>query len=132
LNSGPHGEVYTIDADGQHLKNITDNHCDSGSADPVWFPYGTKILFLSAHSFESGFGIGPATMNPDGTDRHFISSDPQEMHRPDGESVPQSQAYDKGKESRGRALGSPLSPIHRRADLFNSSHKLGGLQPLSF
>jgi Tol biopolymer transport system component len=80
LNSGLHGEVYTIGADGQHLKNITDNHRDSGSADPVWSPDGTKILFLSAHSFEGGFGIGPATMNPDGTGRHLISSGPQEMY----------------------------------------------------
>jgi hypothetical protein len=33
-------------------------------------------------------GIGLATMNPDGTDRHFISSNPEEMHQPDWESVP--------------------------------------------
>jgi hypothetical protein len=37
-------------------------------------------------SHESGFGL--ATMNPDGTDRHFISSNPEEVHQPDWETVP--------------------------------------------
>ncbi len=82
------GDVYTINADGKHLKNITDNHRHAGSADPVWSPDGTKILFLQAHAFEGGFGIGLATMHPDGSARHFISSDPKEMHQPDWESVP--------------------------------------------
>jgi len=83
-----HGEIYTIDADGQHLTNLTDNHRDGGSADPVWSPDGTKILFLQARPLNGGFGIGLATMNPDSTDRSFLSSDPQEEHQPDWESIP--------------------------------------------
>jgi Tol biopolymer transport system component len=86
---GSHGEVFTIDADGQQLTKLTDNdRSGGGSSDPVWSPDGTKILFLSEHSFSGESGIGLATMNPDGTDRHFISPNLEEMHQPDWESVP--------------------------------------------
>jgi Tol biopolymer transport system component len=86
---GSRGEVFTIDADGQQLTNLTDNErSGGGSSDPVWSPDGTKILFLSAHYFSSESGIGLATMNPDGKDRHFISPNPEEMHQPDWESAP--------------------------------------------
>ena len=84
------GEIYTVDSDGQHLTNIADNRCQAGSADPVWSPDGTKILFLSAHAEGGKFGIGLATMNPDGSARHHISPNPgeDEVHHPDWESVP--------------------------------------------
>jgi len=88
-NKGCFGEIYTVDSDGQHLTNIADNRCGGGSGDPVWSPNGKKILFLSAH-FEGGeFGIGLATMNPDGSARHHISPNPgeDEAHHPDWESV---------------------------------------------
>src|SRR5215208_4486266 len=42
------GEVYTVQADGEHLKNITDNGRSGGSSDPVWSPNGHKILFSQA------------------------------------------------------------------------------------
>jgi len=88
-NLGSRGEVFTIDADGQQLTNLTDNYrSGGGSSDPVWSLDGTKILFLSEHYFSGESGIGLATMNPDGTDRHFISPNPEEMHQPDWESVP--------------------------------------------
>jgi Tol biopolymer transport system component len=87
-NNRCHGDVYTVDSDGQHLKNITDNRCDGGIADPVWSPDGKKILFGQAREFSGGFGFGLATMNPDGTDRHFISPNPdKDQHQPDWESV---------------------------------------------
>jgi Tol biopolymer transport system component len=74
---GSRGEVFTIDADGQQLTNLTDNdRSGGGSSDPVWSLDGTKILFLSEHFFSGESGIGLATMNPDGTDRHFISPQP--------------------------------------------------------
>jgi TolB protein len=92
-NNRCHGDVYTVDSDGQHLKNITDNRCDGGIADPVWSPNGHKILFSQAREFSGGFGFGLATMNPDGSARHFILPNPttnpdKEMHQPDWESVP--------------------------------------------
>lgn len=87
-NKGCFGEIYTGEADGQHLTNITDNRCHSGSADPVWSPDGRKILFLQARAFSGGFGIGLATMNPDGSARHFILPNPKEMHQPDWEAIP--------------------------------------------
>jgi TolB protein len=91
-NKNCFGEIYTVDSDGQHLTNITDNRCQAGSHDPVWSPNGKKILFGEANAFSGGFGFGLATMNPDGTDRHFIlpnpaTNDKKDMHHPDWESV---------------------------------------------
>jgi Tol biopolymer transport system component len=84
-----YGDIYTVDSDGQHLTNIIDNRCVEGSSDPVWSPNGKKILFLQDRA-EGGVpqvGLGLATMNPDGSARHFISSNPVEGHHPDWESV---------------------------------------------
>src|SRR5829696_5354179 len=81
------GEIYTVDSDGQHLTNITDTRCQGVSGDPVWSPDGKKILFRWGHAEGGEFVIAPATMNPDGTDRHFISPNPKEGHHPDWESV---------------------------------------------
>ena len=88
-NKGCFGEVYTVDSDGQHLTNIADNRCHGGSAEPVWSPDGTKILLLSAHAEGGVFGIGLATMNPDGSARQHITLNPgeDEAHHPDWESV---------------------------------------------
>jgi Tol biopolymer transport system component len=95
-NAGPtergrcFGEIYTVDSDGQHLTNIADNRCQAGSGDPVWSPNGKKILFWSAHVEDGEFGVGLATMNPDGSDRHHIIHNPgvDEMLQPDWESIP--------------------------------------------
>ena len=81
------GNIYTVDSDGQHLTNITDNRCQEGSSDPVWSPNGKKILFLQDRAEGGVVGLGLATMNPDGSARHFISSNPEEGHHPDWESV---------------------------------------------
>jgi Tol biopolymer transport system component len=85
------GEIYTVDPDGKHLKNITHNTCQGGIADPVWSPNGKKILFGQARDFNGAFAFGLATMKPDGTDRHFIlpsTNEEEDMHQPDWESVP--------------------------------------------
>jgi hypothetical protein len=47
---------------------------------------------MQAHAFSGGFGFDLATMNPDGSRRHFILPDPntnpdKEKHQPDWESV---------------------------------------------
>jgi Tol biopolymer transport system component len=82
-----HGDIYTVDSDGQHLTNITDNRCQEGSSDPVWSPNGKKILFLQMRAEGGEVGFGLATMNPDGSARHFIAPNPEEAHHPDWESV---------------------------------------------
>jgi Tol biopolymer transport system component len=82
-----YGNIYTVDSDGQHLTNITDNRCKEGSSDPVWSPNGKKILFLQDRAEGGVVGLGLATMNPDGSARHFISPNPVEGHHPDWESV---------------------------------------------
>ena len=87
---GSYGDIFTIDADdGQQLTNLTDNFSRGfGSSDPVWSADRTKILFVSDHYFGGESGIGLATMNPDGTDRHHISSNPEDEHQPDWETAP--------------------------------------------
>ena len=87
---GSYGDIFTINADdGQQLANLTDNdRSGGGSSDPVWSADGKKILFLSEHHFSGESGIGLATMNPDGTDRHFVSPNPEEVHQPDWETAP--------------------------------------------
>jgi Tol biopolymer transport system component len=89
INRECYGDIYTVDSDGQHLTNITHNRCQAGSADPVWSPDGKKILFWSSHVEGGEFGSALATMNPDGSDRHFIIPNPgvDEMHLPDWEAV---------------------------------------------
>ena len=85
-----YGDIFTIDADdGQQITNLTDNFSRGfGSSDPVWSADGKKILFVSNHWFGDENGIGLATMNPDGTDRHHISSKPKDEHQPDWETAP--------------------------------------------
>ena len=95
-----YGEIYTVQADGEHLKNITDNGRSGGSSDPVWSPNGHKILFGQAREFSGGFGFDLATMNPDGSRRHFILPPPpptptKRCTSPTGSRFP-SQAQDKG------------------------------------
>jgi len=82
-----YGNIYTVDSDGQHLTNITDNRCKGGSADPVWSPNGKKILFLQMRAEGGEVGFGLATLNPDGSARHFITPSPVVGHHPDWESV---------------------------------------------
>jgi Tol biopolymer transport system component len=84
--NGAYGDIYVVDATGGTPVNLTDD--TTGQADPVWSPDGQKILFLD-NGFVNGVGrTGLATMNPDGAQRHFISSKNLESHQADWESVP--------------------------------------------
>src|SRR5450755_918120 len=51
-----------VPSGGGRVKQLTHD----GSADPVWSPDGTKILFLHASTKNGEFFIGLATMKPDG------------------------------------------------------------------
>jgi Tol biopolymer transport system component len=77
------GDIYTMNANGRDLRYLTLNQAPNGSADPVWSPDGRKILLLQAIVQNNQFSAGLATMKPDGSDRHFISSTPMVEHQPD-------------------------------------------------
>jgi TolB protein len=87
-NPDAYGDVYVIDATGGSPVNLTRNPVgQAGSADPVWSPDGSKILFLD-NRVANGIGrTGLATINPDGSDRQFISSNNLEAHQADWQSI---------------------------------------------
>jgi hypothetical protein len=68
---------------------LTSGSADSGWA--VWKPGGAKLAFESDRTdpdLDDTNAINDIfTMNPDDTVRHSISSNPEEMHRPDWESL---------------------------------------------
>jgi len=89
------GDVMVVDADGKHLRNVTndgaliglgnvDAFVYSQSFNPVWSPDGRKILFLH-QSFTSaaGFEVGLQTINPDGTGRAWLSTVHEADHQPE-------------------------------------------------
>jgi len=88
-NPSAYGDIYVVDATGGSPTNLTRNPAgQAGSADPVWSPDGRKILFLD-NRVANGVGrTGLATMNPDGADRHFLSSKNLEAHQVDWQSIP--------------------------------------------
>lgn len=87
-NPAAYGDIYVIDGNGGRLVNVTRNPAgQAGSADPVWSPDGRKILFLDNRRVNGVGRTGLATMNPDGSERRFISVNNLELHQPDWESV---------------------------------------------
>ena len=83
---GNMASVYVVDADGQHLTNLTHDKGITGtgnfdalrletSFDPVWSPDGSKILYSRDLLTAAGeFTTGLQTMNPDGSGAHYVSS----------------------------------------------------------
>jgi len=94
------GDVMIADADGGHLKDLTQDHGLTGignikavqyaeSINPAWSPDGSKIIFQSfSFTDKNGFVSGMQTMNPDGSGRAFIGSTPTEGHQPDWGTAP--------------------------------------------
>lgn len=64
MGPGSTFEIYTVNADGSHLRHVTpaDPAVDTS---PAWSPDGKKIAFASARAHPTGFDI--YTINPDGT-----------------------------------------------------------------
>ena len=87
-NPHAYGDIYVIDATGGRPVNLTQNPAGkAGSADPVWSPDGSKILFLDNRVVDGVGRTGLAAMNPDGSDRQFVSSKNLEAHQVDWESM---------------------------------------------
>ena len=81
-------DIYVVDATGGSPVNLTRNPAgQAGSADPAWSPDGSKILFLDNRVVNGVGRTGLATMNPDGSDRHFISNRNLEAHQADWQSI---------------------------------------------
>jgi Tol biopolymer transport system component len=86
--NGAYGDIFVIDAKGGKPLNLTRNPVgEAGSIDPVWSPDGRKILFLDIRRVNDVGRYGLATINPDGSDRQFISTKNLEEHQPDWESI---------------------------------------------
>ena len=78
------GDVYVVNSNAKHLRNVTQNAPGDGSADPVWSPDGRKILFLQGLRVQQDSRVlGLAIMRSDGSNRHFIEDHPIESHQPD-------------------------------------------------
>lgn len=86
-NPDAYGDIFVVAATGGRPVDLTRNPAGrAGSADPAWSPDGRKILFLD-NRVVNGFGrTGLATMNPDGSDRRFISGKNLEAHQADWQS----------------------------------------------
>jgi TolB protein len=87
-HNGAYGDIFVIDATGGQPTNLTHNPVgQAGSLDPVWSPDGKKILFLDIRRVNGVGRYGLATINPDGSNRQFISSKNLEEHQADWESI---------------------------------------------
>jgi Tol biopolymer transport system component len=87
-NPNAYGDIYGVGATGGSVVNLTKNPAgQAGSADPAWSPDGKKILFLDNRVLNGVPRTGLATMNPDGSDRQFVSSKNVEAHQADWESI---------------------------------------------
>jgi Tol biopolymer transport system component len=77
------GNADVIPSRGGRVIRLTHN----GSADPVWSPDGTKILFLHASTKNGKFFIGLATMKPNGSSIRYLTATSAQQHQPDWQSI---------------------------------------------
>jgi Tol biopolymer transport system component len=92
-HAGNIGDVNMVDPDGKHFIDVTHDHGLTGfgnensfwyeeSFNATWSPDGRKIIFVHASfTAEDGFRMGLQTMNPDGSDRAWLSQG--EEHQPE-------------------------------------------------
>jgi Tol biopolymer transport system component len=87
-NPNAYGDIYVVDVNGRHLRNLTHNPAGkAGSADPVFSPDRQWILFLDNRVLGGRGQTGLATMKPDGSGERFLSPRNVEHHQADWESV---------------------------------------------
>ena len=99
-HQGNIGDIHVADADGGHLKDLTQDHGFTGpgrlssvwyeeSINPAWSPDGTQIIFLHFSFTEAdGFEAGLQVMSPDGSNRRYLGSERVEGHQPDWGTAP--------------------------------------------
>jgi Tol biopolymer transport system component len=74
-NPDAYGDIYLVNVQGGRPINLTRNPAaQADSSDPVWSPDGREILFLDIRRVNGVGRFGLATLNPDGSDRQFVSS----------------------------------------------------------
>jgi TolB protein len=61
------GDIFTTDARGGNLRNLTDDIAVASS--PAWSPDGSRIAFVSQEQLEDRTQIGIYLMNPDGSSK---------------------------------------------------------------
>jgi TolB protein len=66
-------EIYTINADGSHLQQVT--HLGKANWAPFYHPSGNKILFSSNHRSEIGYDFQLYMINEDGTGLEQITTE---------------------------------------------------------
>lgn len=102
-HAGNVADVMIMDADGQHIRDLTQDHGATGfsnsekspwyeaSDDLTWSPDGTRILFVHAsYRPDDGFQYGFQVMNPEGSDRVWAAGAPgvDFVHMPDWGTAP--------------------------------------------
>jgi Tol biopolymer transport system component len=148
--NGAYGDIFVIDAKGGKPLNLTRNPVgEAGSIDPVWSPDGQKILFLDIRRVNGVGRYGLATINPDGSDRQFVSSTNLEEHQPDWESVGAAARKLASAHRSAKVRNGPLTVFsidnsgngiariaavagHRRTTLWHCPTKVFCGQPVSF
>jgi Tol biopolymer transport system component len=84
------GPIFTIRADGTHLRNLTKERPDGFSlgSDPVYSPDGHQIMYLSSDRTNQGniVTIGLSVMQKNGQHLRYVTDTPTEAtqeHQPD-------------------------------------------------
>jgi hypothetical protein len=83
LNPPVRSAAFGTQAEESHPQPVR----EAGSADPVWSPDGTRILFLDNRVVRGKGRTGLATIRPDGSARTFLSRANIESHQPDWQSI---------------------------------------------
>lgn len=76
----PNYQIYTMNADGSNVKQLT--YWETSSMQPSWSPDGSRIIFSS---FKQSTSIGPTlwVMNADGSNKHVLyDAEPDNIHVP--------------------------------------------------
>jgi Tol biopolymer transport system component len=69
------GQVYTVFADGSHLRQVTHTDASHAATDPAWSPDGRWIVFTLVRTDQSDDHARIWIMHPDGSDAHQLSFD---------------------------------------------------------